>query len=227
MNMLTSLFDWFLAASFRASVLTLVVLAVQFLLQRHLSPRWRYALWLPVLVVLLMPVLPESRWSLENAFLSKPQPVMAPASPALEVSATDLPLTEPELAPAPVTIDWQNVRLMTWLAGAAGILLLGGLSFTQVLLRFKGSREPVDEELQSLVAQIAREVGLRRVPSVWVSPAISSPAVTGLLRPALLLPVRFDQSFTPGQARLVLQHELTHLKRHDLTLNALLCLLMA
>ena len=61
MNTLTTFFDWLLAASLRASVLTLGLCLIQIVLQKHLSPRWRYALWLPVLVVLLMPVQPESR----------------------------------------------------------------------------------------------------------------------------------------------------------------------
>ena len=53
MHTLTYLFDWLLTASLRASVLTLGVVLIQMALQKHLSPRWRYALWLPVLAVLL------------------------------------------------------------------------------------------------------------------------------------------------------------------------------
>jgi len=42
-----------------------------------------------------------------------------------------------------------------------------------------------------------------------------------------MLPLHFDDVFTPAEARLVLKHELMHLKRHDLPLNAVLCILMA
>lgn len=234
MNTLTLLFDWLLAASLRASVLTLAVLALQLVLHRHLSPRWRYALWLPVLLVLLMPVRPESRWSFENAFLSALQPetpvqpaslqtVMAfmPALPTTETPPAKLPAT------APASIHWQSLGMLAWLAGSCGILLFGVLSFSRVLSRFKAGRQPVGEELQALIRETAQQVGLRRHPQVWISPGISSPAVTGLLRPALLLPEHFDHSFTLSEVRLILQHELTHLKRHDLPVNALLCVLMA
>lgn len=232
MNMLTSLFDWFLAASLRASVLTLVVLVVQFLLQRHLSPRWRYALWLPVLAVLLMPVHPESRWSLETAFLpaAKAEAHAVALPPAAPVPL-DLSVGEPMSAPVPVAaaavIDWQQLGMLLWFVGCTGILLCSALSFSRVLLRFKASRQPVGEKLQALIEQTSQEVGLRRTPEVWIAPSIGSPAVTGLLRPTLLLPERFDHSFTLSEVRLILQHELTHLKRRDLPVNALLCLLMA
>ncbi|MGV3660910.1 MAG: M56 family metallopeptidase [Prosthecobacter sp.] len=233
MNTLTLLFDWLLAASLRASVLTLAVLALQLVLHRHLSPRWRYALWLPVLAVLLMPVHAESRWSIENAFLSAIQPeAQAPALPGVVPSEILPPPTLPELAAPAVTptappIDWQRLGIMLWVAVASGILLSGILSFSRILSRFKATRQPVGEKLQTLISQTAQEVGLRREPQVWIAPGISSPAVTGLLRPALLLPERFDHAFTLSEVRLILQHELTHLKRHDLPVNALLCLLMA
>lgn len=103
----------------------------------------------------------------------------------------------------------------------------GSASFFITLSRFKRSRHPVSDELRTTLAQIAREVRLQRVPRIWIASSISSPAVTGLLRPTLLLPGEFDQTFTPAEARLVLKHELMHLKRHDLPLNAVLCVLMA
>ena len=47
-----------------------------------------------------------------------------------------------------------------------------------------------------------------------------------MLKPILLLPASFETHFTAQEANLILQHELTHLKRHDLPLNTLMCLLI-
>ena len=57
---------WLLRASWQASILILMVLAVQHLFRRHLSPKWRYRLWLLVLVRLVLPVSPASRFSVFN-----------------------------------------------------------------------------------------------------------------------------------------------------------------
>lgn len=229
MNTLALFFDWLLAASARASVLTVAVLAVRFLLRHQLSPHWRHALWLPVLVVLLMPVFPESRWSLGSTLFVAPTPVQVPLLP-LETSVTAEVLdTAPAVmtAPASEPVDWRQIAMLAWLTGAAGLLLCGSFSLNRVLRRFKATRQPPGEKLQTLIEQTVREVGLRRAPEVWISPAISSPAVAGLLRPRLLLPAEFDHAFTLAEVRLILRHELTHLRRHDLPVNALLCVLVA
>jgi beta-lactamase regulating signal transducer with metallopeptidase domain len=103
MNSLTALFDWLLTASFRASVLVLVVLAIQWAFRRQLAARARYALWLPVLIVLLTPVLPQSRWSVETVFAAPP--AVAQISPvAIDHDPVTLPLdlSPPSLAPTPI-----------------------------------------------------------------------------------------------------------------------------
>lgn len=226
MNTLHTIFDWLIAASLRASLLTLVVFLLQAALRRHLTARMHHALWLPVLIVLLMPVFPQSRWSVETVFAKPPQPVQITSAP-IDFSPGALPVDHSPPLPQPEPIDWQRIFIMAWLTGAFGILLFGSISFIITLRRFKLSRHPVSDELTITLAQIAREVRLRRVPRVWIASAIHSPAVTGFLRPTLLLPAQFDRYFTPAEARLVLKHELMHLKRHDLPLNAVLCVLMA
>ncbi len=226
MNTLTQLFDWLLAASLRASLLTLATLLIQAAFHRHLSARMRYALWLPVLIVLLLPVLPQSRWSIAHVFQAPPPPaqiIPAPISPAMD----SIPVVFEAPAPAPAPINWQRILLLSWLSVSAGMLTLGGTSFLLTLRRFKQARHPASDELLATLAQIAREMHLRHVPRVLIASAVSSPAVTGLLRPTLLLPADFDREFTPAEARLVLKHELMHIKRGDLPLNALMCVLMA
>ncbi|MFZ2277111.1 MAG: M56 family metallopeptidase [Prosthecobacter sp.] len=227
MNTLTQIFDWLLAASLRASLLTLATLLVQVAFRRHLTARMHYALWLPVLVVLLMPVLPQSRWSIEYVFQAQTQP--APSTPAAvsPLMAEAAPVVFDSVTPMPEPIHWQQVFLLAWLGVSAGMLVFGSVSFMLTLRRFKQARQPASDELLATLAQIASEMHLRYVPRVLIASSVSSPAVTGLLRPTLLLPTEFDREFTPAETRLVLKHELMHLKRGDLSLNALMCVLMA
>ncbi len=227
MNTLTHIFDWLMAASVRASVLTLVVLVAQAALRPYISARWRYGLWLPVLLVLITPALPESRWSLGSIFTKASTTL--PISPSVPIpqSIAVGPLPELYVASASLPINWQQVMLITWLIGATGIFVMGGASFALTLQRFKRSSQVLNQNILSSLTLIAREIGLRRMPRVLMASSISSPAVTGIFRPILLLPVNFDEAFTPDEVRLVLKHELTHIKRGDLLLNALLCLLIA
>ena len=64
-----SSFSSLLKASWQAAVLILLVLAVQWIFGRRLSPRWRYSLWLLVVARLALPWTIPSSVSVFN-FLS-------------------------------------------------------------------------------------------------------------------------------------------------------------
>ena len=63
---LTFLMESLTRTSVQAGVLVMVVLAVQWLLRKQLSPRWRCALWLLVVTRLLLPVSISSTASIFN-----------------------------------------------------------------------------------------------------------------------------------------------------------------
>ncbi len=226
METLAHLFDWLLTASARASLLSVAVLGFQVLLSHRVPARWRYALWLPVLLVLLTPAFPESQWSVGSIVRTEPAPLPVPMMVAQEPPLNAAP-SAVGVAETPSPISWSQIMLPAWLLGAAGMIVICIGSYALTLWRIKHNRLPVRDALLHEIAALAQGIGLRRVPRVWMSQVVRSPAVTGLWRPVLLLPVRFDESLTAQEARLVLRHELTHLKRGDLPLNALLCLLLA
>lgn len=58
-------------------------------------------------------------------------------------------------------------------------------------------------------------------------PAGSSPALVGLLRPRVALPVDFEQRFPPAERALILAHEQVHRARGDNAWNLLACTLTA
>src|SRR5437867_13120509 len=69
------LFDWILQATWQAAVLAGLILLAQWMLGKRLSPGWRYGLWLLLVFRLLMPVAPQSAFSIFNL-----APIPRPAS---------------------------------------------------------------------------------------------------------------------------------------------------
>ena len=61
-----------------------------------------------------------------------------------------------------------------------------------------------------------RAVGLRTAVRWAVDARLDSPAVGGLLRPAVIIPPDLNESLTPNQLTWVLLHELAHVRRGDL-----------
>ena len=224
MMTLSLIFDWLLTVSLRASILVLVVVFLQFLLRKKLGERTRYALWLPVAFVLLAPAFPESRWSVQTVLVNAP-PVQSPPLLSHEIPPPAAPLNSMSETPIP-TINWHRLLPIAWLSGIGPLTTLLVLSHTWSLRRYRRTRLPTSDALQSEINRIAKQIGLKHPPLIWRSPEVQSPAVTAMLKPILLLPASFEKHFTTQEANLILQHELTHLKRHDLPLNTLMCLLI-
>lgn len=245
MNILNSFFEWLAVASLRASLLVLAVLAARWLLKNRLPSRWRYALWLPVLAALLLPSLPVlpawMNWPHPPGSESAASSAILGAGPVVKVklpasalradvsagaehtSAPSLPVT----AALPKPAHWRAWVLGVWMCGVAVAALFVGSSFAFTLRRIRKAALPVDAALRAHIARIAQAIGLRRVPCILKSTAVASPAVCGLWRPSLLLNENFPQDLSGDEADMVLCHELTHIRRGDLAVNALLCALLA
>lgn len=128
------------------------------------------------------------------------------------------PVTNPEQKTTryiPVT----TILFYGYLAGAAAFLLYQGVSyalFRRAVRRWK--RDVARADYASLLSDTARDLGVS-APEMIVCEAISTPAVTGLLRPRLLLP---HEHYDVQELRYILRHELCHLKRRDMLLKLVL-----
>lgn len=106
-----------------------------------------------------------------------------------------------------------------YLAGAAAFLLYQGVSyalFRRTVRRWK--RDVSRADYAAMLSDTARDLGVS-APEMIVCEAISTPAVTGLLRPRLLLP---HERYDVQELRYILRHELCHLKRRDMLLKLVL-----
>lgn len=128
------------------------------------------------------------------------------------------PVTNPEQKTTryiPVT----TILFYGYLAGAAAFLLYQGLSyahFRRTVRRWK--RDVARADYAAMLSDTARDLGVS-APEMIVCEAISTPAVTGLLRPRLLLP---HEHYDVQELRYILRHELCHLKRRDMLLKLVL-----
>jgi beta-lactamase regulating signal transducer with metallopeptidase domain len=207
--------------SWQASLLALLVLAVQGLFRRRLNPRWKSALWLVVLARLIMPWVPESPWSLQQI------PTLRFVQ-TVEVAAHTLPESAPsESAPVPTLSSGWNLSLLfshIWLAGVgigSIVMLWSNLRFVRAIRRIP---EIEDSRLRALLDECRLAMGLTSRPRVVVTGLVPVPAVMGLGRPVLLLPEEALR-YTDGELRHIFLHELAHLRRGDHQLQWLIAVL--
>ncbi|HYL34360.1 MAG TPA: TonB family protein [Bryobacteraceae bacterium] len=113
--------------------------------------------------------------------------------------------------PAHGPLDWRLLLLSLWAAGAAA-------AFAQMLFAFaamsrvrRAARSSPD---RTLAAELATQLGISRVVRILETSEGSMPMTFGVLRPAIFLP-RDAAGWTEERRRVVLLHELAHVRRGD------------
>ena len=193
--------NWLLSCA----ILLAVTLALRLGLAKKLSPTLRYAIWLPVLIRLLLPVgigaagWSVANWGLETESTESTRLVQTEPQAMPDFSGVDIAFT-PDHFTGETTPGTPELLPTLWVVGA---ILVGGwflyVEFALALRLFR-TRERVE--------------GTGSFLPVYVTDAIPSPCLFGLIRPTIYLtPDVVDDEET---LRHVLAHEETHFRHGDL-----------
>lgn len=229
-----------LKTSLLGSLAILAMLVLKPLWRERYRAKTRCWLWLALAVFLLLPV----DFSVKNAPVQAEPPkdyTLFVGTDKTTIQSTDnlfgdmaeksgqspaqvrdtiiqRPVTNPEQKTTryiPVT----TILFYGYLAGTAAFLLYQGVSyalFRRTVRRWK--RDVSRADYAAMLSDTAHDLGVS-TPEMIVCEAISTPAVTGLLRPRLLLP---HEHYDVQELRYILRHELCHLKRRDMLLKLVL-----
>jgi len=122
---------------------------------------------------------------------------------------------------------WQAYVMAIWLAG---MFVLGGWLIIKLLHLRKEDLPPAStaslpESFHVSMARCAERLGLRRLPKVVLTRRVACPAVFGMVRPVLLMPVGYLSKMTRRDTENMILHELAHIKRGDLWVHGFYMLL--
>ncbi len=129
----------------------------------------------------------------------------------------------PAVAPNAAAIDWGQVGIATlvglWVCGIVGVL--GYLLAKRVYLeRFHNdTRVATQDELLSIVQECAVALDLRSRPDLVVTTHPTIPFVVGWWSPRLVIPKHIVDRSSTDDMRLIIAHELNHLRRWDTATN--------
>ncbi len=217
--------------SVELAILAGVVVAVIWLL-RIQSPPLRHAFWCLVLAKPVATFLVASPISL-YWFLRPPviESVAPPPAPPAAVRTVRPPVGRPmmrydmprRIAAAEVVepesfwrqLSWQGGVGLAWLgiALAFGVRLISGCAYVAFLRQT--ARLQRDGPLADLVGEVTQSLGLRRRVAVAVSDVAHGPVLAGVIKPVILLPRHIWDDLSTHQVRLIVAHELAHVRRFD------------
>ena len=219
-----------------AALLIVLVFGVSKFLSKKYSVWWRSWIWLAVSLVLLVPVQIPDYWNVIH--IQIPQQVTEERVPAVreevrvqgqEAAEETLP-TENSLAASESTDLLENTSqfreqgiqmpsvyqmlAVVWLAAAAlyGLYKLLGSYIVQRELK-RWSMPVPDKSLEMNYQKLCRKMKVSHPPKLWMNAKVTTPLLTGLLRPRIYLP---SDRYTWKELELLLSHELSHYRHHDL-----------
>lgn len=224
-----------LDAMIKATVLLVLVASACLLLRRH-SASLRHLLWsmgivgmvaIPALTIwspFRLHLLPapaaravatqtDRRAPVREATVAEDEPATTPAAETAPPA-----VAAPQPARSPLTLT--TVLLTGWLAGVLALLaqFLTGLILVRRIAR--RAREVTDESWCALAERIARSLGITAPVEMRTSGEVEMPFACGITRPVIVIPASASE-WSPEHRRTVLTHELAHLSRGDLYMNAI------
>jgi len=169
-------------------------------------PMIAHLLWLLVLVKLVTPPL-----------LSLP---LLPAPEVLPVVMAAAPVNEPvmvvDTAPVAAPIETTSILLGAWLLGSVIVLLWSSARIIRFHRLLTLASQPAPRDMRDRAAKLARQLGLKKTPSIHVTSARVTPMVWWLGgKVRIFIPADMPRELGPGKMRWILAHELAHVRRGD------------
>jgi len=155
--------------------------------------------------------LPSSSYAVSHIPVPE-EKTYAPVLPPVDAAVRGTP--QPSNAKRRLSVPWQIWMVSAWMAGF--IIMLAPLLVGMVRMCWivRKAKPVTDGAILSIADQLTGRTGLFRKIPILQSDKATMPMVCGVLRPLILLPSETDE-WSDDRLRVVLLHELAHVRRRD------------
>ena len=212
--MLSEIFKALLITSLAGSCLAAVIALAKPLTKRFFGYAWHYYIWLAVLAVMVLPV----RFNLpQKAEIPPVTAVQTTETGQTDAAANNADNAAPIIQKKPNALksgtifigrifdNKLNILAVLWLVGALVFWLINLIGYIRLIIKMRKNSVVVP------CPELANFTDKRVAVRVWEN--TSSPFMTGIFKPTLVLP---ERELTEEQLNNILRHEITHFKRHDI-----------
>lgn len=195
------------------AMLPILLAAIAAVSLRRSAAESRMLVWRSAVVTLLV-VYIGRQLPLHGPSWEIPSRLAAPliALGRVRVTSAALPMIDA------VGTSWMSVfvqlLLLVYVGGAMIVLVHTLVGFVGVQRMIKHARPVRDAMWFATLADVRRNLGIRRSVRLFASDETLGPVTWGFIRPVVVLP-EFANAWGPSQRRMVLMHELTHVRAAD------------
>lgn len=231
------IFYWIINTSIKGSFLVMSILLVKLLFRDKLGAKWHYYIWFLLLARLIIPVVPRSSISIfnlfsisnENRLIFKSNVSYSPAEIASwfkfdfyengfaqSDSLTSNALGLSKYISMLLQEGIETKLVLTWLIIGIGLLILILIANVRFRLHVNKYKSRVDDEIRELLVMCRKKMRIKKDLHMIHTKAVKAPALYGLVRPCILLPIDIDKQVEKEELEYILLHELSHFKRRDI-----------
>jgi len=225
----------FLLSTFTLSLFIIGILFVKRVLKRHISIQFQYKIWYLLLVLLVVPFIPNELFNWGNMY-NRFGEFMSDTNLLPELFTQNMNVdhhiaNSNWLQDFTISVNrfthetWINLLLGIWIAGIGMMVLFTLLSNIRIVRIIKSAQFLQDSEIMQVFDQCKAELHIKRKLVLRTSSWLKSPVLFGVFRPRIILPEQMISKLSISDIRYIILHELCHYKRKDLFINYVMCLL--
>ena len=220
LEVLNTIAHWVFLNSLKASLLIIIIFTIQFFLRNRLSARWRYSLWLLLIIRLLLPAKFESELSVFNLFRTNNEILKSTSDifsqPAWNMlTSTDKAIIESKLQTS-VSLSFVDIFMILWLIGSIVLVLYTIIGNIRFIRKINQRQSITNPNLTQLFSHCLKKMSINRHVRFEKLDSIQIPMLYGWVKPTIFLPANQITNWTPNQLKHIICHELAHYKCQDI-----------
>lgn len=209
-------------------------MSIQRILNKRLSPRWNYLIWIILIIKLIIPFGPKSDISIFNKvdilnisqdrYIEETMKDINQSQGTNNIIEQKIPIQENasnQFTDNKENINYTKYIAMIWIAIAINIFIFIIITFVLLNINLRKSSIDANERINSILIKAKEEINVKINIKLVVSRYISTPALTGVIVPKILIPYNMID-FTEKELEYIFLHELSHYKRKDILINYIL-----
>lgn len=224
MHMIFSLFLQTIKLSAMASAAAIIIWFIKLLFKNKLSTAWHYYIWFIVIIRLLLPYSlssPISIYNTVNIYKHVPKN-LTNLNSTQAINSTTTAYAKFNISNSYIQAGHENILnilsiawIIVLIVGAVYLLTL----YTVFCSKIKLERPFRDVDICDTLKQCKKIMKINRNIQIKESKNVSTPCITGLIFPVILIPKYMTNKLTNEEIKYIIIHELAHFKRKDILIN--------
>jgi|GEM_PF-3347240 len=112
-----------------------------------------------------------------------------------------------------------DIAFIVWITGAIVFLLVNAVNILRFMHRIRRCRHGKSKILEDLLSDVRAFMGIKSSAKITECEYVDTPVVVGAVSPKILIPIGLKDSLDKSSLRLIIMHELLHIKRKDILKN--------